>query len=81
MLIIEKLTGYTIPLFGNRRSLPYGKLLVSDGYARKQCEIRETKNGDQYIVFRRQRYGVKNAGTLYQPNYCLYEKGWTNNDN
>lgn len=31
MLVIKKICDYTIPIFGNKRVLPYAKLLVSDG--------------------------------------------------
>lgn len=35
MLVIKKICDYTIPIFGNKRVLPYAKLLVSDGITEK----------------------------------------------
>ncbi len=63
------LVGYTIPLFGNRRCLPYGKLIVSVDGARRVCPIRDAPDGTQYITVNRKRYPVVNAGRLYAPVY------------
>lgn len=66
MPTIEKLIEYTIPFFGNRRCLPYGKMLISGGGKKKVCEIRED-GVDQYIIFNRKRYYIQNNGSLYSP--------------
>ena len=61
---IKKIVSWTIPFFGNRHTMPYGKLLVTDGETEK---IVSTK-GDtlesyeryycQYITFKRKPYAV-----------------------
>lgn len=66
MPTIKEIVEYIVPYFGNRRSLPYGKLLVSCGEQEKTCPIMEDGAG-QYIVFDRKRHYVRNAGSLYSP--------------
>ena len=61
---IKKIISWTIPFFGNRHTMPYGKLLVTDGETEK---VVSTK-GDtldtyprfyqQYITFNRKHYAV-----------------------
>ena len=61
---IKKIVSWTIPFFGNRHTIPYGKLLVTDGVDEK---VVSTK-GDtldsyerfycQYITFNRKHYAV-----------------------
>lgn len=61
---IKKVLSWTIPYFGNRHTMPYGKLLVTDGEAEK---VVSTK-GDtldsyprfycQYVMFKRKPYEV-----------------------
>lgn len=72
MLTVKRIVDYTIPLFGNKRCLPYGTLLVSDGTEEKRCPI----HGDfpQYIIFRRRRYRVRRVGNLYHPLYEIVEE-------
>ena len=41
MLVIKKICDYTIPIFGNKRVLPYAKLLVSDGITKENAEVVE----------------------------------------
>ena len=72
MLKIEKLIDYTIPLFGNRRIFPYGKLRVTDGTTTEIKPIRDD-GARQYIVFRRKRHYVRNVGTLYSPRFAFVE--------
>lgn len=67
MLVIKKICDYTIPMFGNKRVLPYAKLLVSDGITEKLRPIIDD-GGRQYITFNRKRYYIKNAGNLYSPH-------------
>ena len=63
---------YTIPMCGNKRCLPYGKLKVTDGITTKIVPI---KDGDsivdykQYITFNRKRYYIRNIGGLHTPKY------------
>lgn len=66
MPTIKEIVEYIVPYFGNRRSLPYGKLLVSCGEQEKTCPIMEDSDG-QYVVFNRKRRYLRNAGSLYSP--------------
>lgn len=61
---VKRIVSWTIPMFGNRHTMPYGKLLVTDGETEK---VVSTK-GDtlltyqrfycQYITFNRKHYAV-----------------------
>ena len=74
MEIIE-LCGYTIPMFGNEHVQPYGKLIVSDDKGRVvTAQIKEDKNGNQYIGVNKKRYYIRNAGTLYNPQFVFCRK-------
>lgn len=66
MPTIKEIVEYIVPFFGNRHSLPYGKLLISCGGHEKPCKIMEDGAG-QYIVFDRERHYVRNTGGLYSP--------------
>lgn len=68
---IEKLIDYTIPLYGNKRVLPYGSLVVSDGIDKKVVDIKEDR-GRQYFTFKRKRYYINNIGSLYNPNFQIF---------
>lgn len=68
---VKGIISYTIPMFGNRRALPYGDLLISDGTTSKVCRIRDSIDGGQYVTFKRRRYPVVNIGSLYSPAYKL----------
>lgn len=70
MIQIEELRNYTIPYFGNKRTLPYGNLVISDGEGRKTCKIQDD-GAKQYITFNRKRYYVRNAGRLYSPKFVI----------
>lgn len=71
MKIIE-LRSYTIPMFGNEHVQPYGKLVVSDDSGRVvTAKIMEDKDGNQYITVNKKRYCVRNAGTLYNPQFVF----------
>lgn len=67
---ILKILEYTIPMFGNIRCMPYGKLLVSDGTKEKVVNIKDDKER-QYFTFDRKRFYIKQTGSLYNPNYEL----------
>lgn len=70
MIKIEMIKSYTIPLYGNKRSMPYAKLLVSDGITKKTVNTKEHK-GSQYFTFNRKRYYIRNTGTLYNPTFTI----------
>jgi len=72
---IKRILDWTIPYFGNRHIIPYGKLLVTDGTEEKVCKTKgdlEYDNSDyQYITFQRKRYRVVNKGHLHSPALTL----------
>lgn len=70
MIDIVELRGYTIPMFGNKRLLPYGSLVVTDGQDTKTVVIKED-GAKQYFTFKRKRYYVKNEGSLYTPKFTI----------
>lgn len=70
MIKIIGLENYIIPMYGNKRNLPYGDLIVTDGESRKTCKIQED-SAKQYITFNRKRYYVRNAGRLYNPKFVI----------
>lgn len=71
---IKQIIDWTIPYYGNRHIIPYGKLLVSDGETEKICKTKgdtEFEHGLQYITFKRKRYLVVNCGSMYSPKLKL----------
>jgi len=71
---ITGVQGYTIPMFGNKRALPYGDLIVTDdeGKNEKLVPIKDEEGtGRQYVTFMRKRYYVENAGSLYSPRFVI----------
>lgn len=70
MVKILEIKNYYIPMFGNARSLPYGDLVVTDGTSEKSVKILGD-DGNQYFVFKRKRYDIRVAGTLYSPRYVI----------
>lgn len=72
-LRIVVLQDYTIPLYGNKRCLPYGNLKITDGKVTKLCPIKDDDrhHGRQYICFMRKRHYVRNEGTLYNPKFVF----------
>lgn len=71
MLKVIGIQNYTIPMFGNKRCLPYGNLVVTDGDKTQVCPIKDASDGSQYIHFRRKPYKVRNRGGLYSPVYAV----------
>ena len=61
---IKRIVDWIEPLFGNRHTMPYGKLEVTDGETTKICSTKgdtvETwsKHYCQYITFKRKAYEV-----------------------
>ena len=70
MIKVEELKNYTIPYCGNKRILPYGDLVISDGKNRKTVKIKD-EGVKQYITINRKRYYVRNAGSLYSPKFVI----------
>lgn len=73
MIQIKELKNYTVPYYGNKRIMPYGDLVISDGENRKTCKILDD-GGKQYITFNHKRYYVRNVGSLYSPKFVI-ERG------
>lgn len=61
---VKRVIEWTIPYFGNRHTMPYGKLLVTDGVDEKVVSTKgDTLNSYerfhcQYITFNRKHYAV-----------------------
>ena len=63
---------YILPMYGNRRCLPYGKLKVTDGTLTKVVPIKDGTQADgwrQYFTFNRKRYWIKSVGSRHNPAY------------
>ena len=61
---VKRVMEWTIPYFGNRHTMPYGKLLVTDGETEKIVSTKGDtldsyeRYGCQYIIFNRKPYAV-----------------------
>lgn len=73
MITVKKILDYTIPLFGNKRCMPYGTLLVTDGTTEKRARIMGD-GANQYITFKRKHYPVKRHGDLYHPHFEIVQE-------
>lgn len=75
------LFGWTIPMFGNKHSIPYGTLSIKgivDGVeVHQNCKTHGDLYTDhsphQYVVFQGVRFIVRNEGSLYYPKLTLTE--------
>lgn len=72
------LRNWTIPMYGNNHSIPYGTLRVRGEIDGKQVDVIVRTKGDlcgdctpQYVVINRKRYKVRNLGTMYFPQLSL----------
>ena len=70
MIKIIGLENYIIPMYGNKRNLPYGDLIITDGMTSVKVKIKEDLKG-QYITFNHKRYYVSNVGRLYSPKFVF----------
>ena len=64
---LVKVLNYSIPSFGNRRSLPYATLLIRDSEGAERKVDTKEAYGHSYIKVDGFSYTVKNKGTLYNP--------------
>ena len=61
---VKRVLEWTIPYFGNRHTMPYGKLLVTDGVDEKVVSTKGDmldsykRYGCQYVTFKRKAYEV-----------------------
>lgn len=77
-----KTWNWKIPMYGNKHYCPYGGLIVkgtlNDGTEVNGCFMTKgdkyTDHSPQYIIINKQRYIVKNKGTIYHPE--LEIKKW-----
>lgn len=68
---IVGIVGYTIPFYGNRRCMPYGKIKILQNGIETLRPIKDAPDGTQYITVARKRYTVVNVGGLYSPVYKI----------
>lgn len=69
-----RLESYIIPIFGNRRAEPYGRMVVEHvGKTRTVRFGAVDDQGRQYITFGRRRYYFQNRGSLYSPKFVFDE--------
>lgn len=67
-----KLLSYTIPMYGNSRIFPYGKMLVEHDGEQKAVRFGEiAANGRFFIAFKLKRYYFHNVGSLYNPKFVF----------
>ena len=77
---------WTIPMYGNKHTMPYGTLYVEIAYKEHPFECMKTeflyastkgdmegdKEGYQYVTIKRWRYKVVQVGgTMYKPKFQL----------
>lgn len=70
---VKKILSYTIPLYGNRRIFPYGRMRVE--HEGKEYVARFGDTDDQgrfYITAARRRFYFRNTGSLYAPRFEFY---------
>lgn len=70
---VKKILSYTIPLYGNRRIFPYGRMRVE--HEGKEYVVRFGNTDDQgrfYITAARRRFYFRNAGSLHAPCFEFY---------
>lgn len=70
MVSILETVSYVIPMFGNKRSVPYGKLRVSDGAKERIVPIKED-GIRQYFTLNYKRHYVQRKGPLYSSYWVL----------
>ena len=73
---VKKILSYTIPLYGNRRIFPYGRMRVE--HEGKEYVVRFGDIDDQdrfYITAARRRFYFRNTGSLYAPHFEFYTPG------
>lgn len=71
-----KILSYTIPMYGNKRNTPYGKMLVEHEGEQKVVPFGDfdMSTGLSYITFNRKRYYFRNVGSLYSPKFVFEEE-------
>ena len=68
---VKKIIFWLSPIYGNIHTMPYGKLVVTDGETTKVCYTKGDTldtyhiHNCQYITFKRKAYKV--CGTVRQP--------------
>lgn len=71
---VKKILSYTIPLYGNRRIFPYGRMRVE--HEGKEYVVRFGDIDDQgryYITASRRRFYFRNTGSLHAPRFEFYD--------
>lgn len=66
---------YMIPTFGNRRTEPYGRMVVEHNGETRTVRFGERDGlGRRYITFNRKRYYFHNKGNLYSPIFVFEDE-------
>ena len=69
-MICNKIISYTVPMFGNTHTVPYGVMEVLDHdrhYVAKFGKL--DADGFNYITIGRKQYRFRNVGSLYAPKF------------
>lgn len=70
---VKQILSYTIPMYGNRRIFPYGRMKVEhEGREYVACFGDIDHLGRFYITAGRQRFYFRNTGSLYSPRFEFY---------
>ena len=68
-----KILSYTIPMYGNKHAIPYGKMLVEHEGKEKTVPFGgfDMGAGLQFITFERKIFFFRNVGGLYSPRFVF----------
>lgn len=70
---VKKILSYTVPLYGNRRIFPYGRMCVAHEGKEYVVRFGDLDNeGRFYITAARRRFYFRNVGSLYAPHFEFY---------
>lgn len=70
---VKQILSYTIPMYGNHRIFPYGRMKVEHEGREYVASFGDIDHlGRFYITAGRQRFYFRNAGSLYSPRFEFY---------
>lgn len=71
-----EILSYTIPLYGNRRIFPYGRMKIEHEGEETVVRFGEVDSeGLYYITYNRKKYRFRNVGSLYNPVFEFLPTG------
>lgn len=71
-----EILSYTIPLYGNRRIFPYGRVKIEHEGEETVVRFGEVDSeGLYYITYNRKKYRFRNVGSLYDPVFEFLPTG------